>query len=438
VKRYLILAVAFLSVSACGSPPTPTPDVIATQVSQAQAVAATLTAAAAPTETLTPTDTITPSPTNTPEPTRTPTSTFTPSPTLSPAPTPTRAPSRTPSATYTPTPAPGIGQAVRCKDLYEIVVLSELDFKFKNLIMNDPPKGAYGMVRFRLTNLQSSTQHINMFSGTFWLVGLLGGKWVAFTPAQAGPSAAEQAAGFSAWWDDLPPGIAVKTRAVFDVNPAATSWTFVFAPEVDLEPACEIRIPLTRSSTGTDGPTATATKKVASTPKATEATTSTPAMLLLADSQADFTGGQGQNSWEYLFSEGRDTFNWKQMNFDGSCYRAPFENEQLRICADHGAPGAGGDISWLYKAEASGKLVFKVTAKKTAAQGDDIEIGVYRHTNRLATWDLDQGDTQGIMKQVEVDANGGEMFFFTMQVSSTWREFKYDPTIFRVQVYLRQ
>jgi hypothetical protein len=37
-----------------------------------------------------------------------------------------------------------------------------------------------------------------------------------------------------------------------------------------------------------------------------------------------------------------------------------------------------------------------------------------------------------------MDVNGGEMFFFTMQVSSTWREFKYDPTVFRVQVYVKQ
>jgi len=30
------------------------------------------------------------------------------------------------------------------------------------------------------------------------------------------------------------------------------------------------------------------------------------------------------------------------------------------------------------------------------------------------------------------------MFFFTMQVSSTWRAFKYDPTLFRIRVYVKQ
>jgi hypothetical protein len=166
--------------------------------------------------------------------------------------------------------------------------------------------------------------------------------------------------------------------------------------------------------------------------------TPTPSMKILADSQADFTGGQGQNSWEYLFSEGRDTFNWKQMGFDGSCWRSPFQSEQMRICPDHGAPGAGGDIAWLYKAEQSGRLVFKVTAKKSESQGDDIEIKVYRHTTKLQEWDLNAGDTQGLAKQFELDVNGGEMFFFTLQVDSTWREFKYDPTLFRVQVYAKE
>ena len=33
--------------------------------------------------------------------------------------------------------------------------------------------------------------------------------------------------------------------------------------------------------------------------------------------------------------------------------------------------------------------------------------------------------------------DGGEMFLFTMQVSSIWREFKDDPNLFRVQVYLK-
>jgi hypothetical protein len=43
MKRPAPLAVALFLVTACGGPPSPTPDMIGTQVAQAQAVAATLT-----------------------------------------------------------------------------------------------------------------------------------------------------------------------------------------------------------------------------------------------------------------------------------------------------------------------------------------------------------------------------------------------------------
>jgi hypothetical protein len=181
----------------------------------------------------------------------------------------------------------------------------------------------------------------------------------------------------------------------------------------------------------------------ASTPIPTKVKTPTPtatartSLQLIADSQADFTGGQGQNSWEYLFAA-RDTFNWKQLTFDGSCYRVTSGEPLMGICADQGAPGLEGDIAWLYKAETSGRLLFRVTARKAEASGDDIEICAYRHTSQLKEWDLDQGDTMGFTDEFEVDANGGEMFFFTMQVSSIWREFKDDPNLFRVQVFLKQ
>jgi hypothetical protein len=440
MNRCLIVIIVLLSLAACGGSPAPTPDVIATQVAQAQAVAATLTAAAAPTATLTPTVTNTPTPTPTPSltptpsPTVIPTSTYTPSPTLSPTPRPTLTPTRTRPPTYTPTPFPGVGQTVKCGGAYELTVLRE--FSIENLVA-DPPMGVYGRVYFKLTNLQPRTESL-LWNDELLVKGKLDGRWVEFEATILGVNYREKSNGWNAWLEDLPPGVPVKMIATFDVNPKATDWVFVLAPKELLDPICEVEVLLSRSGAPTSVPGSgpTATSKPAPQPTRTQAPT--PAMQLLADSQADFTGSQGQNSWEYLFSEGRDTFNWKQMDFDGSCWRGPFENEQVRICPDHGAPGAKGDIAWLYKAETSGKLVFKVTAKKTEAQGDDIEIRVYRHTNLLDTWYLDEGETQGFTRQFELDANGGEMFFFTMQVSSTWREFKYDPTVFRVQVYVKQ
>jgi hypothetical protein len=101
------------------------------------------------------------------------------------------------------------------------------------------------------------------------------------------------------------------------------------------------------------------------------------------------------------------------------------------------APGGTHDIAWLYKTEQSGKLLVRVTAHEVNAEGDDIRIGAYRHTNKLYEWSLNAGDTTGFAKQFELDVNGGELFFFTMHISSTWRGFRYDPNAFQVQVYLK-
>lgn len=101
----LCLAVLFL-VGACGAEPSPTPDGVATQVAQQQAVAATLTAAV-PTRTVAPSATATaPAPTHTASPLPSATRTLAPSPaasaTSTPPPAPTLAPTRTPQPTATP------------------------------------------------------------------------------------------------------------------------------------------------------------------------------------------------------------------------------------------------------------------------------------------------------------------------------------------------
>jgi hypothetical protein len=87
----LCLLTVMLAVAACGGEPTPTPDLVATEVAVQKAAAATLTAEA-------------PTATNTPIDTPTLTSTEAPAATPLPSETPTPTPSNTPSDTYTPTP----------------------------------------------------------------------------------------------------------------------------------------------------------------------------------------------------------------------------------------------------------------------------------------------------------------------------------------------
>ena len=102
MPRYLVLMLATIGVVACGAEPTPTPDLVATQVAVEMAAHATMTARA-PTVTDTPAPTI--MPTDTPPPTDTREPTDTPGPTKTPAPTDTPRPSPTP----TPTPVLMVG-----------------------------------------------------------------------------------------------------------------------------------------------------------------------------------------------------------------------------------------------------------------------------------------------------------------------------------------
>jgi hypothetical protein len=342
-------------------------------------------------------------------------------------PMPTRTPRPRSSATVSPTSAPaGVGLGVSRVDIRSVFASPDIGFTFETAtavdgqprIMGTAPSG---LAILELIGPADDLLIVNILAGfpsDNQTIALENAVFMAGALKQAVPDWEGSTDWLSETIGNLPEDGEVtvtRGRAVITLQ-AAPEFGFLL---------------LSVKATGSP------TQQAVPTPKPSKAPTSTPSAQLLADSQADFTGGQGQNSWEYLFSEGRDSFNWKQMGFDGSCYQSPFSEERIRICADHGAPGANGDIAWLYKAETSGKLLFKVTAKKAAAQGDDIEIKVFRHTEDLKTWHLDQGDTVGITKQFEVDANGGEMFFFTMQVSSTSREFKYDPNIFRVQVFVK-
>ena len=99
MKKIAFLVLIVWLIAGCGAAPTPTPDLVATQVAVMEAAAATLTAAA-PTAapTLTPAPTATP--TSTPPPTDTPSQTLTP--TTPPLPTATHRP----QATATPLPLP--------------------------------------------------------------------------------------------------------------------------------------------------------------------------------------------------------------------------------------------------------------------------------------------------------------------------------------------
>lgn len=105
MRNILALVLATCLLAGCGAEPTPTPDVVATQIAVEKAAHATMTAEApTATNTPSPTSTDTPSPTSTDTPTPTVTPTSTPTPTHTPSPTATS--TQTATATETETPKP--------------------------------------------------------------------------------------------------------------------------------------------------------------------------------------------------------------------------------------------------------------------------------------------------------------------------------------------
>jgi len=79
MKRFMALILVVCFLGACGAEPTPTPDLVATQIAVEEAAHATMTARA-PIYTSTPEPTDTSSPTSTPSPTSSPTPSDTPTP----------------------------------------------------------------------------------------------------------------------------------------------------------------------------------------------------------------------------------------------------------------------------------------------------------------------------------------------------------------------
>jgi hypothetical protein len=101
MTRWFALVFSLVVLVGCGGPPTPTPDLVATQVAVEKAAAATLTAEVpaekhAPTATAILAVTFAPQPTDTPRPTDTPSPTSAPEPTSTPIPTSTPEPAQTP------------------------------------------------------------------------------------------------------------------------------------------------------------------------------------------------------------------------------------------------------------------------------------------------------------------------------------------------------
>lgn len=150
----LVMFMALTMIAGCGSNNEAEFDLEATKITMSTEVVATITAEAA--EVATPTA----PPKSVDKSLKTTlTQERSSGPTVTSARTPTRRPTNTPqpsaTPTPTPTPLPGLGDTVQCGNLWEISAISEPDFS--GILTDDPPKGTYAKLYFRVKNLQNGT-----------------------------------------------------------------------------------------------------------------------------------------------------------------------------------------------------------------------------------------------------------------------------------------
>lgn len=184
---------------------------------------------------------------------------------------------------------------------------------------------------------------------------------------------------------------------------------------------------ITPTSTQTPQPTPSQTATAAPTP------TPTTGLQLVADSRDDFSGSQGVSGWDYQWSIGRESFDWRPMRFDGSCWRTTNDEQDVRICQGSAHPGITGDITWRWTSTVNGPIQVWLSARKLdTGGGDGVIISAYKQTDLVKTWTLAGVDGQGFSEGLTIDATDGEYLFFVMKIGETS---SFDETTFRAQIY---
>ena len=138
-------------------------------------------------------------------------------------------------------------------------------------------------------------------------------------------------------------------------------------------------------------------------PKPTAAPVPSPqktqtAWQLVADSTLDFPGGQDRNHWYYLWTPGRNNFDWQpmaQIN-SGACYRDP-NGSNLEICPDSIKTDSRGDVGLQWKASRGGtyrfewdspSLRFYKHASLVGSQGKGAELPFSATIEGVIDWEM--------------------------------------------------
>jgi uncharacterized protein YgiM (DUF1202 family) len=157
-------------------------------------------------------------------------------------------------------------------------------------------------------------------------------------------------------------------------------------------------------------PEPSAPAPAAPAPSAPSAPAAGPGESLVADAGANFPGGKERNFWFYLFSEGRNNFNWQEMRQkDGQgCFRDT-SDLGLEICSDSVTTASGGDVAIQWKASKGGAYRF---------EWDSASLKFYRHTSLVGIVEKGKTLPYAATAQGVID---WELFFWVATESGPYR-----------------
>ncbi len=212
------------------------------------------------------------------------------------------------------------------------------------------------------------------------------------------------------------------TNADTDTNTPAPADT-----DTDTAPA------LTPPTATSPPPTPTTPPTNTPTPGPTPTDTPVPP---IAESANQFSGTQKATNWEYSWSKGRTSFDWRAMRFDGTCWRINdpgTQEDPVRICQNSAHPGITGDIAWIWHSNVAGPVWVNVTARKIDTNGGDgVDIILYRGLAPVKSWTLEGNDGTGFSETVQLDITQDDLLFFVMSIRGSPDN---DETAFWAQVY---
>jgi hypothetical protein len=145
----------------------------------------------------------------------------------------------------TPTHAPGIGEAFRCGNLFDVTVVDE-PLMTQDVFMAKA-KGIFMGVRLDI--MYKGTEPLNYLDDRSYSVsGIVLGQMVpfAYNWDSSWSFAYDEGLNISGT-DPMTPGVVFKTYVGFDVNPAGKGWIFHFTPYTTYlgeKPLCSVSIPL--------------------------------------------------------------------------------------------------------------------------------------------------------------------------------------------------